>query len=236
MSRTRHQLRRLSSASDPAVDFTAKRGKIDRFGQQRLGTTFQRFSPGIGVAIGGDHDDGTVRSRSLRIRQKLKSGHSGHVDVGQDQNQRRAGGVADTLERAVSRLGKIHREAAGAEVAPKLLTKKVLRIGFVVNDKNKEARLSGPGLLGAAIRGRMTLNSVNSPGRVSTSIDPACCLTIISWLSERPRPVPSPGGLVVKNGLNIFSFTSGGMPLPLSRILISTRAPRALVAVARTRS
>src|SRR6478752_359141 len=74
------------------------------------------------------------------------------------------------------------------------------------------------------MRGRMTLNSVNSPGFVSTSIDPACCLTIMSWLNERPRPVPSPGGLVVKKGLNIFSFTSGGIPMPLSRILISTLA------------
>ena len=34
--------------------------------------------------------------------------------------------------------------------------------------------------------------------------------------------------LVVKNGLNILSFTSGGMPVPLSRILISTLSPRFL--------
>ncbi len=27
------------------------------------------------------------------------------------------------------------------------------------------------------------------------------------WLIDRPSPVPSPEGLVVKNGLNIFSFT-----------------------------
>ena len=40
----------------------------------------------------------------------------------------------------------------------------------------------------------------------------------MSWLSDRPRPVPSPAGLVVKNGLNIFAFTSSGMPVPLSRI------------------
>ena len=39
----------------------------------------------------------------------------------------------------------------------------------------------------------------------------------MSWLIERPSPVPSPAGFVVKNGLNIFSFTSGGMPGPLSR-------------------
>ena len=79
-----------------------------------------------------------------------------------------------------------------------------------------------------AARGRVTMISVNSPGCVSTSIEPACCLTIMSWLMERPRPVPSPVGLVVKNGLNIFSFTSGGIPVPLSRILISTRSPRFL--------
>ena len=38
---------------------------------------------------------------------------------------------------------------------------------------------------------------------------------------DRPSPVTSPAGLVVKNGLNSFSLTSGGMPVPLSRILIS---------------
>ena len=41
--------------------------------------------------------------------------------------------------------------------------------------------------------------------------------------------MPSPAGLVVKKGLNIFSFTSGGMPVPLSRIVISTRSPRFFV-------
>ena len=44
--------------------------------------------------------------------------------------------------------------------------------------------------------------------------------------------MPSPAGLVVKNGLNIFALTSDGMPVPLSRILISTLSPRFLVAAA----
>jgi hypothetical protein len=82
---------------------------------------------------------------------------------------------------------------------------------------------------GTATRGRVILNSVNSLGLVSTSIDPACCLTMISWLMESPRPVPSPAGLVVKKGLNSFSLTSGEMPVPLSRILISTRSSRFFV-------
>src|SRR4029450_5935228 len=154
-------------------------------------------------------------------------------DVGKDQDQRCTCRITDQFKRAVCRLRKIHREAAVADVASELLAKQRLNIGFVVNNKNKQAHLSAPALPVAAMRGRMTLNSVNSPGRVSTSIDPACCLATMSWLRERPRPVPSPGDLVVKNGLNIFSFTSGGMPLPLSRILISTRSPRSLVAAAR---
>src|SRR5262249_47741790 len=34
----------------------------------------------------------------------------------------------------------------------------------------------------AATRGRITLISVNSPGCESTSIEPPCCLTMMSWL------------------------------------------------------
>ena len=38
-----------------------------------------------------------------------------------------------------------------------------------------------------ATRGKITLISVNSPSCVSTSIEPPCCFTIMSWLMERPR-------------------------------------------------
>ena len=60
------------------------------------------------------------------------------------------------------------------------------------------------------VRGNTILNWVKSPGSVSTSMLPPCCFTIMSWLMDRPSPVPSPEGLVAKNGLNIFSFTSSG--------------------------
>jgi hypothetical protein len=58
----------------------------------------------------------------------------------------------------------------------------------------------------------------------------------MSCVMDRPRPVPTPAGFVVKKGLNIFSFTSGGMPTPLSRIVISTLSPRFFVAAARVGS
>src|SRR5262245_42016148 len=117
---------------------------------------------------------------------------------------------------------------------PELLSKQHLNVWLIIDHKNEQFHVDTPGLaLVAASRGRTIRNSVNWPGVVSTSIDPPCCLTMVSWLMERPSPVPSPAGLVVKNGLNIFSFTSGAMPVPLSRMLISTRSPRFLVAAER---
>ena len=61
--------RRLAGACHPTVDLAAKRNKIDGLGQERLGTAFQGFSPGTVVAVGGDHDDGDVRSCCLGLRQ-----------------------------------------------------------------------------------------------------------------------------------------------------------------------
>src|SRR6266436_5774013 len=77
-----------SSPCHTTVDLAAKRNKIDGLRQERFGTAFQGFSPGIRVAVGGDHDDGDVGSCCLGLRQKLKTGHSRHVDVGKDQDQR----------------------------------------------------------------------------------------------------------------------------------------------------
>src|SRR5437868_12408368 len=81
------------------------------------------------------------------------------------------------------------------------------------------------------VRGKTILNSVKSPDSVSTSMLPPCCFTMMSWLIDRPSPVPSPVGLVVKNGLNILSLTFSGMPVPLSRIRISTLSPRFFVMI-----
>ena len=40
----------------------------------------------------------------------------------------------------------------------------------------------------AAVRGSTILNSVNSPGSVSTAIEPACCFTMMSWLMRQAEP------------------------------------------------
>ena len=90
-------------------------------------------------------------------------------------------GVADALQRCKCRLSEFHREPARAQIAPELLAKQSLYIGLVVDHKNEKAHLRPPDLaMDAAVRGSVILNSVNSPGCVSTSIDPECCFTTMS--------------------------------------------------------
>src|SRR5664279_3819911 len=228
---------RSCGALNPRFDFAAKRPEIDRLGQKCLGAVFQRLALRLRIAISSDHNDRNIGPHGLRFGQEFKATHPRHVDVGQDQDDRYARRISDALKRHGAGLGKLHCKSAGAEVMPELLAEQHLDIRVIVDHEDEKVHGRSPDLaMVAAPRGRTILNSVNTPGCVSTSIEPACCLTMISWLSERPRPVPSPTGFVVKNGLNIFSFTSGGMPVPLSRILISTLSPRFLVAAARVGS
>jgi hypothetical protein len=58
---------RLSGALDPQVDLAAKRAEIDRLGEKRFSAVLQSFALGIRVAIGGDHDNGDIRSKGLGL-------------------------------------------------------------------------------------------------------------------------------------------------------------------------
>ena len=49
-----------------------------------------------------------------------------------------------------------------------------------------------------------------SPGFESKRISPLCRTLTMRRAMSRPRPLPSPDGLVVKNGSKIFSWTLGG--------------------------
>src|SRR5260221_395947 len=119
----------------------------------------------------------------------------------------------------------LHRPVAN--LPAEFLQDQGLNIGLIVDNEYVNAQFLPPACSCAApVRGSVIMNSVNTPGLVSTSILPPCCFTTMSWLIDRPRPVPSPAGLVVKKGLNIFSFTSSGIPVPLLRIPISTLLPR----------
>ena len=68
---------------------------------------------------------------------------------------------------------KLHGEPGRAEVAPELLPKQHFDIWLIVDHENEEVHADSPDLIRAApARGRTIRNSVNTPGCVSTSIDP----------------------------------------------------------------
>src|SRR5437660_10178547 len=92
---------------------------------------------------------------------------------------------------------------------------------FVADSENTGA---GPFLHATACwrRGSRTVNSVKSPTSLSTVIVPPCCWVMISELIDRPSPVPSPVGLVVKKGWRSFSQSARERPTPLYRSHIST--------------
>src|SRR5262249_45161376 len=125
----------------------------------------------------------------------------------------------------------LHDETLGSNVAAELLAKQMFDVGFVINHKDIGVQFLCPPASACygMTRGNVIMNSVNEPGSVTTSIVPPCCFTTMSWLIDSPSPVPSPAGFVVKNGLKIFSWMSGRMPVPLSRIRISTLSPRLYV-------
>ena len=73
------------------------------------------------------------------------------------------------------------RASAKHQVTPELLTEQQFNIRLVVHHENEQVHRRSPGsATDAAERGNTILNSVNSPGCVSTSMEPACCLTMMS--------------------------------------------------------
>ena len=68
-------------------------------------------------------------------------------------------------------------------------------------------------------RGNYTLTLNATPNIAGAS---AALTTSTTFILSVTSPNEPPVLMVVKNGLNIFSFTSAGMPVPLSRIRIST--------------
>ncbi len=77
---------------------------------------------------------------------------------------------------------------------------------------------------GASTAGRLTMNVVPLPASFRTSTQPKCWWTML-WTVARPRPLPTPGFLVVKNGSKTCSTTSAGMPSPVSVTESRTKRP-----------
>src|SRR6478735_6143031 len=130
------------------------------------------------------------------------------------------GRCVNDLQGLWGRGGERHLEAPAPQVVAELLAEQHLHVGLVVHDEDGDTHVDLSA--STAARGKVTMNSANWPGSVATSIVPACCFATMSKERDSPRPVPSPAGLVVKNGSKIRTRAASGMPMPLSRTLIST--------------
>ena len=86
----------------------------------------------------------------------------------------------DALKSHGSWLCELHRVTAGAQIAPELLAEQHLDIGLVIDYQDEHIHTFTLGLLTDIPRGSTIRNSVNAPGLVLTSIDPLCCLTMMS--------------------------------------------------------
>src|SRR5688500_19790047 len=67
---------------------------------------------------------------------------------------------------------------------------------------------------GACMAGRQTVNVEPAPGALVTATRPPLCVTM-PYTVDRPRPVPLPGPLVVKNGSNTRACVAASMPVPV---------------------
>ena len=67
-----------------------------------------------------------------------------------------------------------------AHLAAEALAEQLSDIGLVVDDQDADTHADSPRRHAVGARGRRTVNSVNSPASLSTSIVPPCCCVTMS--------------------------------------------------------
>ena len=82
---------------------------------------------------------GTSGREGLRLGQQFQTTHARHVDVRQDEDERRRSRLRCDAS-AAERIGKLHGEPVSAEIAPELLTEKCLDVRLIVDDENERVR------------------------------------------------------------------------------------------------
>src|SRR5258708_4037300 len=154
--------------------------EVDRLGDEIRRTARVGHAAPFVVAIGGHHHDRQLWPALLDLAQQSEPVHSGHVDVGQDDDQLRPNALAQHAERSLARAREMQHVEALSHFATEALAKQLRHVGLVVDDQNADAHA---GVLAAAAGptlGRRTVNSVKRPCSLSTVIVPPCCWVTMS--------------------------------------------------------
>src|SRR5215831_13532806 len=109
-----------------------------------------------------------------------RSVHAGHVDVGENREQPRLDFTREPIQRFIPRRGIMQDIRALTDLATKPLPKELGHVGLVVDDQDAKTHKVVPAVVVYWERGKRTVNSVNSPSRLSTSIVPPCCWVTMS--------------------------------------------------------
>ena len=173
------------------------------------------------VRVGREQDAPRQRVHLARFGEHFAPQHAGHALIADQHGQRIAAALqfAGGGQRLLSRRRAHHRvvlPVPGAEIA----THSGEHLRIVVHDEQDGLVHRVPPAPSISASGRATRNSVR-PGSDSTEISPSLWRTRRRTMS-RPRPVPCPTGLVVKNGSKMRSRICAGMPAPLSTTRTTT--------------
>ena len=148
--------------------------------------------------------------------------------------------MSDTLAASVIRWSAMGADCANsmvkptkAEVAPKLLAKQIFDIRFIVDHENERVHARSPDLtIDVPARGSIDPEFGELAGPCIDLYRPAMLLDDDVVTNGQAKSGPFTGRLCRKERVEQLLFHLGGIPVPLSRILISTLSPRFLVAAA----
>src|SRR3989441_92886 len=177
-------------------------------GEVVVGAELHRLDRRGDLLEAGHHDHLRMLGEGLELAQDLDTLLLRHLHVEDHDVVRRR---HEPLERRGAVADAVHVVPLARELAHDELA----QVALVVGDQEPDLATHA----GSTTRKRLPL-----PGREVPSIRPPWSVTI-PWAMASPRPVPCPGGLVVKNGSKIRGRTSSGTPGPSSSNSTST-SPR----------
>src|SRR5688572_13011773 len=219
----RGPLRLFAQAGLDRVD---QLGGVPRLGEELVQARLAaRAVDRLLLRLARQHDLDHGREPVVRLHQELVALHARHQPVGDDHQQlvALAGELVEQLQRLLGALCDLDVEVV-AERAPQLVLERGQHDQLVVHAQQHALVLRMRFHRSPPAIGNTTVKVLPLPTSLSTRIRPRCLSTILRTMS-RPRPVPSPAGLVVKKASKMRSRTSSGMPQPVSATDTSTSSP-----------
>jgi len=118
--------------------------EVDRLGKEFAGAEFSGATAALVVTVRCHHHHRQIGPALLDLGKQIQSVHLGHVDVGEDHDQRRLYPVAQQVQRLVARVGEMHHIGAVAGFAAKTLAEHLGHIRLVIDNQNADAHVLLP--------------------------------------------------------------------------------------------